>query len=380
MHLRGFGKVLPAAAMVIRRPLAAREVTIVRRMKKLLQMRVTDIATAVDRNKSSVYKALSPSWVAQKRGRPRKLTAKEVQRIISVIKAMVQRARGRWEVTMAMIKKKAKCQASTRCLREALKRKNIKFRRLRSKIQLSKEDRAARRAFALKYKGKPISFWQRQILLHIDVKSFPVYTTKAGRDVAAQRAVRGAYRLPGQGLDEAYVLAPKDARYHPGVKSVKVAGGVSPKKTLVWEQLKGKWTGAAAAKLYRGPVQKALRREYPGKRKFSVLEDNDPTGWKSKKGIAAKKAAKIAVFRIPPRSPDLNVLDYAVWTEINKRMRRQERKFSKQKVETKQAYLKRLDGTARRLGEGFLRRSIADMKRRCQRLHDAKGGHFHEGR
>ena len=61
-------------------------------------------------------------------------------------------------------------------------------------------------------------------------------------------------------------------------------------------------------------------------------------------------------------------------------MRRQERSFPAKEVETKQAYLKRLNRTARRLGEGFLRRSIADMKRRRQRLHAARGGHFPEGK
>ena len=64
------------------------------------------------------------------------------------------------------------------------------------------------------------------------------------------------------------------------------------------------------------------------------MEDNDPTGFKSKAGIAAKAKAGIVVFPIPKRSPELNVLDYAVWKEVNKRMLLQERARGKSARDT----------------------------------------------
>ena len=48
----------------------------------------------------------------------------------------------------------------------------------------------------------------------------------------------------------------------------------------------------------------ALQRTYPQKRQFSVLEDNDPAGFKSGRGQEAKREAGIAPFEIPKRSPD----------------------------------------------------------------------------
>ena len=45
---------------------------------------------------------------------------------------------------------------------------------------------------------------------------------------------------------------------------------------------------------------------------WTVLEDNDPTGFKSTAGKNAKRESKIKVFAIPKRSPDLNVCDYAL--------------------------------------------------------------------
>ena len=54
--------------------------------------------------------------------------------------------------------------------------------------------------------------------------------------------------------------------------------------------------------MYTGPIQRVLKK-HPRARSCRVLEDNDPTGFKSKAGEAAKRAAGIQVFSIPKRSP-----------------------------------------------------------------------------
>ena len=137
--------------------------------------------------------------------------------------------------------------------------------------------------------------------------------------------------------------------------------------------------GQVAADLYSGPIRRALKKAHPGARAWRVLEDNDPTGFKSKTGEAAKKESGIEVFRIPKRSPQLNVCDYALWAEINKRRRQNERRWNANKKETRGAYLKRLRRTALRLPKTFIDKSISNTKVRCQRLLAARGRHFEEG-
>ena len=363
-----------------RKPLLPREVTIIRRLKRITKLPPSKIAQAVGRSRTTVYEALDRTWAPGKRGQPPALSCKDVANLQRILKTLIRRARARREVTMAMLKKKARCKACARTIRTALAKKNIKFRRLRTKPLLTAHDRKARREFALKYKDKSLAWWLRAIQMHIDVKTFPLYTTKAGRDVAAQREVRGAYRQPGQGLDAAYVVVPKDVRYHPNVLSVKIAGGVgSDGRVALWEVIKSKWSGDAAAKLYGGAVRRALVRANPRKRRFRLLEDNDPTGWKSGKGVVAKRTARIDVFTIPKRSPDLSVMDYAIWKAVTTRMRRQEQKFAANKVESKADYLDRLKGIAKSLPRALVMRAIQDMRRRCRRLHAARGGYFEEG-
>ena len=106
---------------------------------------------------------------------------------------------------------------------------------------------------------------------------------------------------------------------------------------------------------------------------------HEAAGFKSSKGKAAKQSAGLASFDIPRRSPDLNVCDYALWAEISKRMRRQEKSWPAGKKEKREEYLARLRKTALRLPSSFVTSSIGDMARRCQRMRQAKGGHFEEG-
>jgi hypothetical protein len=126
-------------------------------------------------------------------------------------------------------------------------------------------------------------------------------------------------------------------------------------------------------------VARALKTRYRGRSSFVILEDNDPTGNMSKKGLAAKTAMRLNTLKIPKRSPDLNVLDYAVWAEVEKRLRRQERKMGADKHETRAQFEQRLDRTARQLPASFINDAIGNIQKRCQLLHKAQGGLFEEG-
>ena len=62
------------------------------------------------------------------------------------------------------------------------------------------------------------------------------------------------------------------------VRPVKIDGGVGKGKMLLWEDIGKKWNSSVASSLYLNSIQPALRRAYPRKRQYLLLEDNDPTG------------------------------------------------------------------------------------------------------
>ena len=209
------------------------------------------------------------------------------------------------------------------------------------------------------------AWWTRSLHAAIGVKRCQVYLHGLARAHAAQEGTRGAGRK---------------MKYNPGARGVEVFVAVGNGKVLVWEYIDGqRWGGDVAAHVYKHVLAPRLRAEFAGKRAFTVLEDNDPSGFKSSKGVAAKQEVGIKAFAIPPRSPGLNVCDYFLWSHINRQMRAQEKAWPVGKKETRPAYLRRLRRTALRTPADLVTSAMQDMRRRCQRLVAAGGGHFEEG-
>ena len=82
----------------------------------------------------------------------------------------------------------------------------------------------------------------------------------------------------------------------------------------------------------------------------------------------------IQEIRLPKRSPDLSVLDYCLWHEVNKRMRQQERKFRPSFKESEEAFKKHLRRTALGLPKSLVSRAVGDMAERLALIKKAKGG------
>ena len=98
------------------------------------------------------------------------------------------------------------------------------------------------------------------------------------------------------------------------------------------------------------------------------------SGFKSKKAVAIKEEKNLDAFAIPKYSPQLNMLDYYLWSEVSKRMRATERKFPADKREKRTAFLRRLTRTAKSNPADDIIRAHQSMKVCCERLVDAEGG------
>ena len=104
---------------VVRRLLGKREARIIKRMKSVGGVAVTTIAKVTERHKKSIYGVLSGKAHFAKRGRKEKLQKKDVTHIVATLRSMVQKARARWEITLAMLTKPAKCRAVDKVVRTA---------------------------------------------------------------------------------------------------------------------------------------------------------------------------------------------------------------------------------------------------------------------
>lgn len=190
--------------------------------------------------------------------------------------------------------------------------------------------------------------------------------------------MREAYRGRNANYMSGYTKPSKSLKQNTGVKSVQVTRAVGAGRVLMWHVVPESWSADAPVHVYTKPLLTALKKQYPTVRRFRVMEDNEPTSYKSNASKVAKIDAKIDVVKMPPRSPDLNPLDYSVWAEINRRMRKQEQYWPKSKKETRKAFLDRLRRTAMNLRTEYINKTIGNLEKRCQLLVKAKGGQFAE--
>ena len=89
------------------------------------------------------------------------------------------------------------------------------------------------------------------------------------------------------------------------------------------------------------------------------------------KAKKAKAAAGIVAMTLPPRTPSLMPLDFAIWRKIDDKMV----DTAPDSQETKQEFLARLEGCAKSLPRGFVRKQIAKMKGNIKGIIDAGGYH-----
>ena len=246
------------------------------------------IAERLGRDQSTITRLLVQRKVRKAQGRPPVLTTVVVDRLEKRLNDMIIKADGKCEVTVAMLKKSSRCKATTRAILNKLHARGIFFRPLRQKPTLTDDDVAARKKFATDYSAKSPSWWNTAINLIIDVKHYRVLPHGDARRHAAQESTRGTYRKKGQGLAKGHTKPVVKSKYNPGAPGIKVLAGVGNGKVLLWEYIEGPWGGVAAEKAYRGVIKKALKLEFPRRKSYVILEDNDPSGFKSSVARRAK--------------------------------------------------------------------------------------------
>ena len=345
------------------------------------ELAVEEIARRLRRSTTAIWDLLGEEdGEGETRGVGRKaaLTEEDKDRLIEHTETLVKLARVRYTVTQPMIQAMFRPKVCLSVLAAALHERNVWFHRLREKPILTDGDIKARYLWSKKYRLYKTAWFNRKIQLHIDNHNVKVPTDGKARNMLAAKRVTGTYREPGKSLERHHVKPSSKARLNTGARGVLICGGVGAGKVLLWHVIKEQWCAAVAGQVYEGPMLKCLKKEYPGKRSWSVLEDNDPSGYQSKGGKEAKARSHIIPFEIPKRSPDLNVLDYYVWSAVEKKLREQELRMAEDKKETRIQFIARMRRAVKLLPAALIKKAIGDLSRRAKLLYKAKGGLFDE--
>ena len=307
----------------------------------------------------------------EKRGRKKILKPSDVRKLNRVRKSTIKQARSQKRVVWKDIHLAAGYEntCSLRTVQRAVRKTGVKYRKAREKIYISEDDAKVRLVTCKEWLEKPGSFWEKQVHAWIDHKGWVVPLTEKQREKYSATKVTGHLRLPEEGVNRCFTR-PRQQHSFLGIPSVIVGAAVAGDKVICWDVIKGPWNGEKAKTFYKDALVKALKKTYPGKRKFLIVEDGDRKGYQSGKGIAAKEEMKIASMVLPPRSPSLMPLDASLWTKIEKKFRETQPTTG---TESKEAFLARLRKAAKSLPAGTVATSIKRTKACLQAIVAADG-------
>jgi hypothetical protein len=252
------------------------------------------------------------------RGRKKLLTRKKLQRINTCRKELIKKANGEKEIRWADVLKAARVQVHPSTAARNMQKAgyDIKWRNPREKPLRTQEAEDERKEICSRWRRYPATYWTDTVHLIIDNKKYPIPTYERARRYSKMKKVRGHLRTRGEGLKEGFVKpSTKKHKMNPGAYASVVAG-IAKGKVRLWEYLpKGQWNAERAVAMYEGPIMKVLRRTQGVKPFYRVIEDNDPSGYKSNLAKEKKKELKINAVQFPRYSPDLNPCDYFLWDE-----------------------------------------------------------------
>ena len=309
----------------------------------------------------------------ENRGAKVLLTAVQLQRLNTKRKELIRRAEKQSEVHLDDVMTAARIDhvAPPTVSRHFKKKFGVQWRPPRSEPLRDAGVEKERVRICKQWKHFPNSYFESQLDGIMDNKQWDIVITKKGKAYKKMTKVRGHLRTRAEGIKKDFTKpkSSKGNRVNPG-GAVSVCCVVINCKVKVWEYLASPWCGDVAAKLYKGPVIKALRKHRGAKAVYRILEDNDPTGYKSRAGKAAKKAVGIKPIEFPRYSPDLNPLDFSLWSEIEERMT----KGTPGGPENAEEYKRRLRRTALRSPKTFVQAPVATIKAKAAEVVQAEGG------
>lgn len=185
----------------------------------------------------------------------------------------------------------------------ALHEGNFGYKQTRKKGVLSERDRKRRMQFARKCKGilkDNENFFHKDIQLYLDGVSFVFKTNPFGE---AMRPKARVWRKPNEGLD----ITSKGSKDLAGGKRLHLMVGISYNKGVVIAEPYEHMSGNYFAQFVYTELHSAFE-DMEADMPYKFIMDNDPSQT-SKLSLDAIDDIGAQLFSIPPRSPDINVIE-----------------------------------------------------------------------
>ena len=301
------------------------------------------------------------------RGRLRKLTDGDLR----LLKRKVVQLRDFNDVNFSAVKLQKLCgleHLNVKTIHRALRNNNLQYLNTRQKGILAANDRKQRVEYCKKIISvvgeKQDELWSKSISFYYDGVNF--YHKKNPYSDAVATRVK-IWRKRGEGLR----LSRKGKKEGNGGKKLRLFVAISyGKGVIMCEEFprEQRYYGVNYKNFVIEHFPEAFRKCCNDQK--LVLQDGDPVQT-SKQAQLAYDQLKCSMFKIPPRSPDLNPIEN-IFHNVRRKLSRDviERKIEK---ETFDEYATRVIETIRRTSVDLIDRTIASQRRRVESVIKSKG-------
>ena len=340
------------------------------------QFGIRAIARKIGRAPSAVSRVIKrPN--SKGAGRKKILDGPKQGRFLGALRRAVERAEAMYEVTLPLALGKWKGKSiSLSTAKRILRQAGIKWKGLKERPVLTPAQMKKRFVFATENVGKRPAYWENVIF--IDGKWYPLILRAEHRKWAAAQSVRGCYRKISDPPAPWNIKKRSKTKERVGGSMGVICAVVGPRQCVFVHEFHGKWCSQEAKIMYE-KLDDFCWKMYPDRKGvWKIVEDGDPAGFRSALGRKTKESLGFSQIPLPPNSPDLQLLDYSVWSAANRVLRKQEREMKKGAIESKKSHKARIRKALVGLKKDFLKKSQRPMARRLKQCKKAKGGLFKE--
>lgn len=266
-------------------------------------------------------------------GRPSKITARDERRILRAIPRL-RESEGSFSSPRIGVAANVAERMSNRTIRRCLNKHGYGYFRMRKKGLLTAEDRKKRVKFCNRIKSlRNEDFWKTHISMYLDGVGFQFKTRPLDQ---ARTPQAREWRTRGEGLK----LTTKGKK-EGSVNTNFIVALSYNRGVVLCERYEGAITGQKYADIIDRAAPEAFRKSI-APRARRILQDGCPRQ-NSRVAMEAMDRNGAMVFKIPPRSPDLNPIEN--WFHIIKRRLRQQALDRQIEYETFEEFTERVQTT-----------------------------------
>ena len=305
---------------------------------------------------------------SRKKGRPRKLNARNVRSLIRTLRILRMREPNVSVRTLMTESGLSLAKVSRRTCSRILNENGYGFLQRRKKGILSDNDRKLRKRFCRKMRDctkRNRHFWEKEVAFYLDGVSF-IHKYNPMRTATTTGMAR-VWRQKGEGL----IYTGKGSKELAGGRRVHVMVAIAYGKGVILAKPYEKMTGKFFADFIKDNFNTCFAQAGPkddGKRLFVM--DNDPCQ-SSKVAMKALEGIEAELLKIPARSPDLNPIENIF--HIVKRDLREEAVNKHIESENFSEFRERVLGALKRIPCDIIDKTIASLSKRVDAVIESGG-------